>query len=184
MIPLGQLVEIRSGYTFRDAIAELEAGETAVIQAGDINSARLAEAPRVKFDNPKHLLKAGDILVSARGGVVARTVTPDLLPAVAASSVFVLRPHSVHLNSKYIARFLNSPTGQAALRKISSGGYIRTLRKSELATIEIPPPSNNTQNKIVTLGETVDEYKRLLERKQQLIQELYNKTIANIKENK
>jgi restriction endonuclease S subunit len=110
------IFEIMTGYTFRDSISEILPGNVAVVQAGDINADRLATVPRVSFDAQKHLLEVGDILLSARGKVVARTVTADIIPAVAASSVIILRPLS-DINTKFVCRYLNSSTGQSALAK-------------------------------------------------------------------
>ncbi len=180
MSELNKLMSISSGYTFRDAILNLENGQVAVIQAGDINSSRLTEVTRIKFDGSKHLLEVGDVLLSARGQVVARTVTPDLLPAVAASSVFVLRPISSTLNSRYIARYLNSKIGQNALKKISSGSSIKTLTKFELSSLEIPMPPIETQSKIVELGLKVEEQQLLLTLKQELVQQVYDGVMYNV----
>lgn len=177
MNTLRDLFEIRTGYTFRDSTAGLKPGNVAVIQAGDINAARLSGVARIQFDGDKHLLQAGDILLSARGGTVARTVSPDLLPAVAASSVIVLRSKTVSTNTKFVARYLNSQAGQAALSRIMSGSYIKTLRKSELEELIIPTPPMTTQQTIVNLGEIIDEQKQMLKLKEELLTHIYNHAI-------
>ena len=172
----GDIFEIRTGYTFRNAITEIEAGVVAVIQAGDINSAQLSGAPRIAFDGDKHLLQEGDILLSARGGATARTVKADILPAVAASSVIVLRPNA-GINTKFIARFLNSTSGQAALARIMSGSYIKTLRKSEIKNLIIPTPPDATQQTIVDLGEVIDRQRQALNLKCELLTDIFNQAI-------
>lgn len=177
---LRQLFTISTGYTFRDAIATMEPGNTAVVQAGDITAARLASVPRIAFDNPRHMLQAGDILISARGSVVARTVTPDLLPAIAASSVFVLRPILDDLNPRFVARYLNSAYGQAALRQIATGAYIKSLRKPDIASLQIPQPPVATQDIIVRLHDVIDENRKLLRLKDELLQQLDNSVINQL----
>lgn len=176
MTTVTELFEIRTGYTFRDSIPNIAPGAVAVVQAGDINAGRLAAVPRIQFVGDKHLLQAGDILLSARGSTIARTVTPDLVPAVAASSVMILRPKS-DINSKFVTRFINSTTGQAALAKITSGSYIKTLRKSELGNLPIPTPPVTAQQTIVDLGEVIEHYKEVLKHKEQLITDIYNQAI-------
>jgi restriction endonuclease S subunit len=174
---LEDIFDIRTGYTFRDSIAVLEPGDVAVIQSGDINAARLAQVKRIRFNSAQHLLQAGDILLSARGSATARTVFPDMLPAVAASSVVVLRPRLQDLSSRFITRFLNSPAGQSKLSKIMSGAYIKTLRKVELEELTVPMPPAATQQKLVELGDTIDNYRQTLQLKEQLLVRIYDQAI-------
>jgi hypothetical protein len=68
MLKLSELFDIRTGYTFRDSVADLEHGDIGVVQAGDVNAARLSKIPRINFSGDKHLLEVGDIVLSARGG--------------------------------------------------------------------------------------------------------------------
>jgi restriction endonuclease S subunit len=177
VVILGELFEIRTGYTFRDSIAELERGGVAVIQAGDINAARQSGLPRIDFNGTRHLLQVGDILLSARGATVARTVSPDLLPAVASSSVLILRPKSPDINSRFMTRYLNSHAGQAVLSKIMSGAYIKTIRKSELQELLVPMPPLKTQQKLVELGATVDDYREMLREKDVLLAHIYDRAM-------
>lgn len=179
MKELRELFSISTGYTFRDAIADMTPGQVGVIQAGDINAGRLNAIPRVKFESKTHLLKTGDIIISARGNVMARTVINELLPAVAASSVFVLRPTS-NINPRFIARYLNSDNGQEALRQIMSGAYIKTLRKSDLATLRVPKPPDSTQEKIVALHDTIEKQRDILKLKQQLLEQIDNTVINQL----
>jgi restriction endonuclease S subunit len=172
------LFKVNIGYTFRDAIASLEQGKVGVIQAGDINEARLTAIPRVAFTGDRHLLKAGDVLLSARGRSIACTITSDLLPAVAASSVIILRPADGVVNSTFVAQYFNSRTGQAALAKLASGAYIKTLRKQELAELEIPLPGLDTQHTLAKLAETIESQKQLLSLKQELFDHLWNAAVA------
>jgi len=174
------LFELSTGYTFRDALSETSAGKVGVIQAGDINANRLNSIPRVQLDNQRHLLKPGDILVSARGNVAARTVTQDILPAVAASSVFVLRPISENINPRFIARYLNSKSGQDALRQIKSGAYIKSLRISDLGSLQVPVPPGDIQNKIVALHDTIERQQNILHQKSQLLERLDSTVINQI----
>lgn len=174
------LFEIRTGYTFRDVADSIEPGDVGLVQAGDINAERLANVPRITFSNAKHLLQAGDILISARGRSFARTVKPDILPAVAASSVIVLRLHDLELNTVYIAQYLNSPAGQAELAKLHSGAYIKTLKKSELEQLKIPIPKKATQALIVKLSENIEQQQQMLVSKQKLLEDIYSTAIHQI----
>lgn len=177
---LNELFTISSGFTFRDSVTSLESGNVGVVQSSDITGGKLSSVDRVKFGHDKSLLRVGDILLSIRGNFVARTVTPDLLPAVAASSVIVLRAHDDALNTRYIARYINSNHGQAQLAKITTGSQIKTLRKSELLDYRIPQPSGFTQDTVVSLHETIDSYRLTLDRKQQLLRQLDDAVINKL----
>ena len=176
---LSQLFEISTGYTFRDAIETLDRGNVGIVQAGDVNSAQMASVPRVDFTNERHMLQAGDLLISSRGRTIARTVTQVLLPAVAASSVFVLRPTSDSIDSRYVAQYLNSKSGQLALSKLTSGATIRTINKRELSELDIPIVSTAQQATLHQLGESIAEQQRILQLKNELLNDLWSSTIVN-----
>ena len=178
MMELSQLFTISTGYTFRDAIARLDSGDVGVVQSGDITSSDLAGIARVEFDKVDHLLRPGDILLSSRGKFVARTVTPDLLPAVAASSVIVLRPVSADLNSRFVARFLNSARGQEVLSRLESGSHIKTLRVSDLKSIKVPQPPVIEQQAVMKLHDNLTEQQKLLNLKNQLLKNIDDNLIA------
>lgn len=180
MKELGQLFTISTGFTFRDAIARLGDGKVGVVQSGDITTANLSDVARVTFDKADHLLKADDILLSSRGKFVARTVTPDLLPAVAASSVIVLRPVNSGASSRFVARFLNSTRGQELLSRLESGSYIKTLRVSDLKTIKVPQPPVTEQQTVIKLHDNLIEQQKLLNLKNQLLKNIDDNLIAKI----
>ena len=180
MKELGQLFTISTGFTFRDAIARLGAGKVGVVQSGDITTANLSGVARVTFDKADHLLKADDILLSSRGKFVARTVTADLLPAVAASSVIVLRPVNSGASSRFVARFLNSTRGQELLSRLKSGSYIKTLRVSDLKTIKVPQPPVTEQQTVIELHDNLIEQQKLLNLKNQLLKNIDDNLIAKI----
>lgn len=180
MKELSQLFTISTGFTFRDAIARLGAGKVGVVQSGDITTANLSGVARVTFDKADHLLKADDILLSSRGKFVARTVTADLLPAVAASSVIVLRPVNSGASSRFVARFLNSTRGQELLSRLESGSYIKTLRVSDLKTIKVPQPPVTEQQTVIELHDNLIEQQKLLNLKNQLLKNIDDNLIAKI----
>lgn len=180
MKELGQLFTVSTGYTFRDAIARLEAGDVGVVQSGDIISANLVEIARVKFAKEDHLLKSGDILLSSRGKFVARTVTSDLLQAVAASSVVVLRPLDADINSRFVARYLNSTRGQEVLSRLESGSHIKTLRVSDLRSVKVPQPSIVEQQAVLNLHDNLTKQLKLLGLKNQLLKNIDDNLIAKL----
>lgn len=141
---LQDLVEIRSGYTFRSSIESFPAGNTEVIQAKDLGS-DFTSALRSTVDFPGeagHYLKPGDILVSARGFAKARLFTDKNSKSVASSSVFVLTPRSNDINAEFIVMFFNSNQGIRAMLELSTGASVKSITKESLGRIIIPelPP--------------------------------------------
>jgi restriction endonuclease S subunit len=83
-----------------------------------------------------------------------------------------------------VARFLNSNAGQAALAKIMSGAYIKTIRKTELQELKVPVPPLETQRRLVEMGDVVEDCQTMLRNKEQLLVQLYDQALkagGNIK---
>lgn len=180
---ISELFQINIGYTFREPIDPFSSGDVGVVQAGDINEARLASIRRLDIDEQQlsqHILRADDILISARGRSIARTVSNDLLPAIAASSVIVLRPVSSAVKPRYVAQYLNSRSGQAALTRIMSGSHIKTLRKQELAELDIPVVNEELQSCFLRLGEVIEEQAELLGKKKALLEQIFNSAVIQV----
>lgn len=173
---------ISTGYTFRDAIAGVNVGGIGVVQASDVNRGDLNSIVRIASANQNHFLQAGDILLSSRGEFTARTVTVDILPAIASSSVMVLRPLSSSANPRYIARYINSTAGQLQLQRITSGSAIKTLRKSELVHFQIPEANKHTQSTVIKLHDIIEKQRQVLRLKEQLLQQIDNSLINQVGE--
>lgn len=174
------LFKIFTGYSFRESIINLNPGDVRVIQSGDVVGQDLYGARCVDFHNERHLLQAGDILVSARGELKAASVQVGVLPAVAASSVMVLRPKNGEFNSRYIAHFLNSSKGQSELVKSSSGSHVVTIRKSDLEQVKVSLPRREAQDALVRLHDAVKEQSKLLRLKSELLQSIENSAINQL----
>lgn len=162
------VVDIRSGYTFRAAIDSYASGDTEVIQAKDLNfTFDLAAHPTVMFPGEaKHLLKPGDILVSARGFSKAKLFKDKGVRAVASSSLFVLHPKNELISAEFIAMFFNSGPGMKAVLSLSSGASVQSITKENLGQIaipEIPPDKERILGKVI---QSIDDELALIELKQ------------------
>ena len=164
MKKLSELVEIRSGYTFRSSIDSFDAGDTEVIQAKDLNP-DYGTTPRPKINFPgenKHLLQPGEIIVSARGYSKAVLFHNRTLKAVASSSLFVLTPKSHGISPEFITMYLNSSHGVKAVFELSSGAALRSITKENLGQIlipEIPPDKERALGRAV---QAIDDYRALI----------------------
>lgn len=168
MAKLKDLVEIRSGYTFRSSIESFDAGPVEVIQSKDLGmDFNFSARPMINFPGEdKHFLQPGDILVSARGFTKAIIFNNRNSRAVASSSLFVLKPKNNQVSSEFIEMFFNSDYGMRAAFELSSGAALKSITKSNLGQIDIPeiPPGKSHSLGLVVYA--IDEYLRLLTEKE------------------
>lgn len=180
MTKLHDLVEIRSGYTFRSSLDSFDEGDTEVIQAKDLSSDYgFASRPKIAFTGEaRHFLAPGDVLVSARGFSKAKLFTEPHQKAVAASSVFVLTPKSKHVSSEFIAMFFNSVPGIKAMLELSSSGSVRSITLDSMRQIiipEIPPDKQQSLGKAV---QALDDYQALIAEKQLYLDQIRTTIIS------
>ena len=155
MAVLHELVTIVSGLTLREKPAHDSLGEVHLIQVRDVAN------PYTEIDDdvlliplaavpPQQLLQPHDLLLLAKG-----PRNPVLLYhkpwryAAAMSLFFRLRVHDpATIHPGYLAWYLNSTPGQAALLSLRQGSSVAGITKPLLAALEIPVPNLTTQHHI------------------------------------
>lgn len=177
---LKELVDIRTGYTFRSSIDSFAEGDTEVIQAGDLGFFfDHARRPTIKFPGgDKHLLKKGDILVSARGFSKATLFKEVNLRAVASSSLFVLTPKNRSVSSEYIAMFFNSEQGMRAVHGLGSGGSIRSITKENLGRVIIPEIPPDKERSLGGAVQAIDDELATMELKELYLSKIRESIIS------
>lgn len=177
---LSDLVHIRSGYTFRSSIDSFESGDTEVIQAKDLSDYfDFFKRPRVLFPGEsKHLLKSGDILVSARGFAKAQLYRDSNIKAVASSSILVLTPKSHAVSPEFIAMFFNSVAGIKAVHELSSGAAVQSITKESLGQILIPEIPPDKEQALGLFVQAVDDYSAKMQEKQIYLDNLRSTIIS------
>jgi len=171
---LGEVAEIRSGYSFRGAVVDVETG-VAVVQARDIGGlyVKPGELPRVlQHFSSSRMLNRGDVLFTARGSFRAAIVGFDNL-AVASSSLFVLRLKDSAYLAEFLALYLNSGQAQSYLMQSAKGATIQSLSVNDLASLSIPVVSKERQKLIVGLQQNVEAQTALLRSKLDVMNEIY-----------
>lgn len=157
-VQLGELVEIRQGYSTRKALKAAADGSHFILQMRDFDDdrARVFAAGLVRFSpgavDPENELKPYDLVFLAKGVRNFAFAPSDLPPhTLAANYFFILRPTGV-ASADYIVWFLNRPTTRDDLTRLSGGGvHTPVIRKAVLAGMEIPLPPAETQRAIVQL---------------------------------
>jgi len=98
-------------------------------------------------------LRAGEVLLAARGTRMTVAVFDGSRPSVAGSQFCVIRPHAGVLLPAYLRWFLNLSSTQENLNARARGSYVRSLPASALGEFEIPLPPLPRQRAIAELHE-------------------------------
>jgi restriction endonuclease S subunit len=152
---LGELAKIISGLTLREKPSHDPLGKVRLIQVRDVGNPypeindNLLQIPLTAVP-PQQLLHPNDILLLAKGPHnPALLYTKSWDYAAAVSFFFRLRiydPACTHPG--YLAWYLNSAPGQAALLSLRQGSSVAGITKPLLAGLEIPVPDLTTQQRI------------------------------------
>lgn len=165
---LGDLAEVQMGYPFRSRLEHDPQGDVAVIQMKDIDDANLLHAEgaiRVALPKGKthHLLCAGDLLFRSRGrSNSAALVAEGIGPAVLAAPMLLIRPYKVL--PAYLCWYINAPPTQAQLAALAEGTSVRMISAEALKALEVPLPSQATQQRIVQAAALAEQEQTLLAR--------------------
>lgn len=173
-VKLRDAFRIRSGHSFQGGIPDSRDGRHRVIRPKDILAFRdggelLQCEVRVDVKAAKPLV-GGEILVLSRGEYAA--VVFDLPGSdswVVPSSVLVLTPTTRKVLPRYVASFLNSPSGQRLFRSLGSFTTAPFVSASVLGEFTIPVPPMERQGALAELEEASSEYARFLRRRLELI---------------
>jgi hypothetical protein len=100
------------------------------------------------------LLRPYDLLVTARSTIAkAALVPPSLPPAVANSTLAVVRPTDPDLSS-WLWWFLTSRRGRTELESRMVGSTVLLLRSGALEDVDVPVPSQERARRLAALIET------------------------------
>lgn len=176
---LGDLADVRMGFSFRGRVQHDPAGNVAVIQMKDIddlNQVQLADAIRVTLppEKRRHLVHEGDLIFSSRGRISnpAALVPPGIEPAILAAPMLLIRPYRVL--PAYLQWFINSPSTQATLATLAKGTSVRMITTDAISDLEVPVPDLKRQHwfadiallaqrEQVIMTEIAQQRKRLIE---------------------
>lgn len=189
---LSAIAKIRMGATLRgkDALKRDDRSDVRYIRIGDMGddghvNAQQADpvmVPSAEYD--KHRLKRGDILLANRGARTDASLFDSDLKAVAGGQFFILTPNPGNVLPKYLCWFLNLSSTQETFAGQMQGSALKGISRTTLASLEIPLPSLETQEMIVSIDHDQKELAkinlRINERKQAyLTQQLLNLARAN-----
>ena len=154
---LRDICSVHSGYTLRGRLEPAATG-VLIIQQGDfdtngaldLESLMRAEAPPGHYE-----LMPGDVLFRSRGQRTLACVVPIALieSAIAVMPMFIIRPMSGKIDSRYLAWTLNQHEAQLHFRQSSQGQTIQMISKRVLEDTPIVLPPLLKQRQIATIAD-------------------------------
>jgi len=174
---LGDIAEVRTGYSFRSRLEVDADGDVAVIQMKDIDDSNLLhpeDLARIQMPDLKdrHLVQEGDLLFRSRGGSnSASLVVSPPGRAVLVAPMMLIRPRSDVVVPAYLQWFINLPATQCALAGQAEGTDIKMISKAALERLAVLLPTVAVQRLIVEIAQ-------LASRESQLMQELIGRRKA------
>lgn len=167
---LREVADMQLGITLRgaDSSRHHSDGTHQLIRIGDISDdgyLRISEPNLIKLDADtasRAALRAGEVLLAARGTRMTAALFPGGFSAVAGSQFLVIRAHGDVLLPDYLRWFLNLPSTQENLNARARGSYVRSLPAGALGELEIPVPPLPRQRAIAELYELGLREKQLM----------------------
>lgn len=177
MTELGQLVHIRSGYTFRSPPEHASDGEVRALQMRDVsldNGINHETMVRFHWDTQStpSFVRPGNVLVLSRAQrsshFYAVVVPAGLEKVVASNHFYILEIKRQAVIPEYLAWYLNSPMAQKYFVSMAAGTVIPHLSRSILETLPVEIPDYITQTQIVDMDQ-------LFRREEELTRQLLEK---------
>lgn len=200
VVKLSDLAEIRTGFTFREKVEELPAGNAHLAQIKDVRSIRdetqsqrlyVNELPQIHWEGKANsLIDTECVLLPSRGEYykasyfVGRQNLADL-PLIASSQFLVLFADKQKILPEYLCWYLNQPIAQYELRQESQGSNISMLTVASVGQFKIPIPNLEIQQQIIQLNNIWEEEQvlsqKLLKNREMMMQGMFQQLLQGNK---
>jgi restriction endonuclease S subunit len=150
-------------------------GEVAYLQIKDLLSEspeKTASKVTLSPKNVRYLLAKGDLLFAGKGTTYLCKVFDLDIPAIASTTLYIIRLTSKDILPDYLCWYLNQPSMMAVMKTQQVGTGTPLIHKQVVEDFEIPVPDLDTQQCIVELAKLQIREKELYQaiaEKQQLI---------------
>ena len=195
IVKLSSVAEIRQGFTFREKVIELDAGNAHIVQIKDIRQPEQAWGmqlrpevlPKMDWQGKDQAKIVDDcVLLPCRGEYLkAHYLTVEersksALPIIASSQFLILTPKPMIL-TEYLCWYLNQTTVQQRLRQGGQGTKILMLSVASMNDFLIAVPSLDTQRQIVALNRLWEQEQvltqKLLQNREQMMQGVFQQLL-------
>lgn len=187
---LAEVVNIGSGYLFREKVRHEVAGEYQIIQIKDINDDNRIEWENLSKTDLKSvkqnsMVKKGDIVFRAKGNrFLATLIDCEAGKTIATSQFFILRVKQKDaLLPEYLSWYINQSKAQRFLTQISAGTNIKQIQRKGLGELPVIVPAMAIQKTIMQLACLCQKEKLLVQeiqsKRQKLAETVMMKKISN-----
>ena len=175
---LSEIAEVASGVYLQ---AE-PYGDVSYLQIKDLLSESPEKtAPKVTLSpkNDRYLLAKGDLLFAGKGTTYLCKVFDLDIPAIASTTLYIIRLTSKDILPDYLCWYLNQPSVMALMKAQQVGTGTPLIHKQAVENIEIPVPGIDTQRQIVELAKLQTREKELYHALAEKREQLTNQLIMN-----
>ena len=130
-------------------------GEIAYLQIKDLLSElpeKTASKVTLSPKNERYLLAKGDLLFAGKGTTYLCKVFDLDIPAIASTTLYIIRLTSKDVLPDYLCWYLNQPSVMAAMKVQQVGTGTPLIHKQVVEDFEVPVPDIDTQRQIVELA--------------------------------
>ena len=129
--------------------------------------------------NERYLIVKGDLLFAGKGTTYLCKVFDLDIPAIASTTLYILRLTSKDILPDYLCWYLNQPSVMALMKAQQVGTGTPLIHKQVVENLEIPVPDIDTQRQIVELAKLQTREKELYQTIAEKREQLTNQLIMN-----
>lgn len=164
MVPIRQVANIRTGYTFREPTSQKEKGDVLGLHIRDVRNSKIVDPERLssivwqgKDELPA--LQPGEVVFAAKGSNNQAALFLDQEQKVIPSNQFLILSvkRKDQLSPGFLCWILNYPVTQRRMTEFQTGTSIFSISKKGLGALSVPLPPLETQKKILRLSELMDQ---------------------------
>lgn len=175
---VSEIAEVISGVYLQTA----PYGEVSYLQIKDLLSEspeKTASKVTLSPKNERYLLAKGDLLFAGKGTTYLCKVFDLDIPAIASTTLYIIRLISNDILPDYLCWYLNQPSVMALMKAQQVGTGTPLIHKQVVEDFEIPVPDLETQQRIVELARLQAKEKELYQAIAEKRQLITNQLIMN-----
>lgn len=154
-------------------------GDISYLQIKDLLSEspeKTASKVALSPKNERYLLAKGDLLFAGKGTTYLCKVFDLDIPAIASTTLYIIRLTSKDILPDYLCWYLNQPSVMALMKAQQVGTGTPLIHKQVIENLEIPVPDLETQRRIVELAKLqireIELYQAIAEKRTSITNQL------------
>ncbi len=197
---ISDIAKIRTGFTFREKIEEVESGSAHIVQIKDVrtiwtntwsHTLYSEDLPKIRWEGKDNASVAANcVLLPCRGEFLQASYFvgskngSSRLPVIVSSQFLVIFPKE-NVLPEYLCWYLNQPNVQHRLRYESQGSSMPMLSIGSISQFLIEVPNLEIQQSIIKLNRLWEQEQvlahKLLTNREQLMQGIFQKLLQGNK---